>query len=268
VTTPQTPHEREPNWRPSNAMPLIEGTPVDGYIGHPTDWDVYRLDAEKRMIATVVVSGVPDVDIQLDHIDQGGGVIKSLNQQPTGGSERFMLLPVGPQPAFIRVSSKDYGFNTDAGYGISVSMEDASDREIEPNDEFAQSGRVMLPAGTPYKATIHPRGDTDCFAFRVTAPSLADMRLMSVRVKGIEGMRLTAELLDSDQSLITKKTGIRPGNERPIKHEFAPGRYVLRIREDTGQVGNGEAAYSVEVRDLGLVPNEEPAALEPAEAAP
>jgi len=253
VSTPTTPHEREPNWRPSNAMPLLPDQPVDGYIGHPTDWDVFRLDATERMIATVVVSGVPDVDVQLEHLDHAGTVLKTQNGAGVGGTERFMLLPVGPQPAFVRVSSRDYGFNVDAGYGISVSMEDASDREIEPNDEFHQAGRVMLPPGKPYKATIHPRGDSDYFAFKVTAPALEDARLMSIRIKGVEGMRLTAELLDSDQTLIARKAGIRPGNERPIKHEFTPGRYVLRVREDTGQVGNGETPYTVQIRDLGLV---------------
>jgi hypothetical protein len=250
---PSTPHEHEPNWRPSNATPLIAEQPVDGFLGHPTDWDVYRIDAESPMVATIVVSGVPGADLQLEHVDVGGGVLKTVNDAPMGGLERMTLLPVGPKPVYVRVSSKAYGYNVDYGYGISVSLEDARDREIEPNDDFAAAGRVVLPAGSKYKGHIHPRGDSDHFSFTVTAPTPDELRLMAIQITGIEGLRLAVDLFESDETPITRKGDIGAKNRRQIKHEFTPGRYIIRVREETGQIGNDTATYTIKVIDLGLV---------------
>ena len=250
---PTTPHEREPNWRPSNANPLIAEQPVDGFLGHPTDWDVYRIDAESPMVATLVVSGVPGVDLQLEHVDVGGGVLKTVNDAPVNGSERMTLLPVGPKAAYVRVSSKAYGYNVDFGYGISVALEDARDREIEPNDDFAAARRVVLTTGTKFKGHIHPRGDSDHFSFTVTAPTPDELRLMAIQITGIEGLRLSVDLFESDETPITRKGDIGADNRRQIKHEFTPGRYIIRVREETGQIGNDTATYTIKVIDLGLV---------------
>ena len=246
---PEVPHEREPNWRPSSAAKLVVGSPIDGFVGHATDWDTYRLDAQKPMIATVVVSGVPGVDLQLDQIDANGKVIRSLNELGAGAQETLPLISVGPQAAFVRVASKGFGYNAEQGYRVAVTMVEAGDREVEPNDDFAGAGRVVIPIGKTFSGHIHPRGDADHYSLDVSAKTPDETRILTIRVTGAAGLTLDAYLYDGEKALITKKTGITPKDTRTITHGFTPGRYYLRIRDESGQAANGNEAYTIEITE-------------------
>ncbi len=247
--TPLTAHESEPNWRPGSAHPLRADEPMDGYVGHPTDWDVFRIDADEPMIATVVTSGIPTVDLKLELIDHTRKVVRTINEMPSGSPETLPLIAVGPQPAFVRVSSKDGGFNVDRGYRIAVTLAEAGDREIEPNDEFRDAGRVTLPFGKPHKGFIHPRGDLDYYAINVTTETPDETRILTLRLTGAEGLTLDLALYDSERALITRKGGISGGKTRTITHSFAAGRYYVRVKEVSGQAGNGNDPYTVELAE-------------------
>ncbi|MFT7624323.1 MAG: hypothetical protein ACI9WU_003510, partial [Myxococcota bacterium] len=56
-------------------------------------------------------------------------------------------------------------------------------------------------------------------------------------------------LYDADEALITRKAGIRGGQTRTITHGFAPGRYTVRIKEESGRSANGTQPYSVELAE-------------------
>lgn len=246
---PETAHEREPNWRISDASVLTTESPVDGYLGHPTDWDMFRIDASEAMMATVVITGVPGVDVQMELIDGSRKVVGTVNEAPAGAPETYPLIPVGPQPAFLRVSSKDQAFNVEQGYRMALTLAEAGNREIEPNDDFAGGGRVVLPLDTPFKGFLHPRGDVDHFALDVTADTPDESRILTVRLTGVEGLTLALYLYDSDHALITKKGGIGAGDTRTITHGFTPGRYIIRVRDESGQAANGNDAYLLEVTE-------------------
>ena len=244
---PQTRHEREPNWRAGNATTLSVDEPTDGFIGHSTDWDVFKLEAPESMIATLVLSGVPGVDLKVELLD-GKRVANTVDEGAVGDGETMPLIPVGPGPAWIRLSSKSYTFNVEKSYRVLVTMEEAGNREVEPNDDLAAAERVVLKMATPIEGLIHPRGDVDHFTLDVKAPTLDETRILTIRLTGVDGLSLTAALFDEEKAMITKKSGIGPGI-KTITHGFTPGRYYIRIREDTGTASNATVPYTLEVTD-------------------
>ncbi len=250
VEQPEAAHEREPNWKTALAQPLTADRPTDGFVSHPTDWDVFRIDAEAASVATVVVTGIPGVDVQIERLDATGKAYGTVNEVGAGQPETFPLLSVGPEPAYVRVSSKDKSFSADKGYRISVSLVAAGDREMEPNDDAAQaSGRQALVVGPAYHANIHPKGDVDLFVVQITGSSPDETKILTLNLTGAEGLRLSVELLDGQQKLIAKKAGIAPGETRTLTHGFTPGRYFLRIKDETGQAANANAVYTVQIAE-------------------
>jgi hypothetical protein len=246
---PETPHESEPNWRPSQSNLLTPDNPMDGFIGHPTDWDVYRIESKTRMVATVVVSGIPGVDLELEHIDSMRKSRGIANEGTTAEPETYVLIPVGPAPAYVRVRSRQHSFNVDSGYRIAVTLEDASDREIEPNNSFSGGDRVVLGLGKPFRGHIHPRADSDYYAFDVTASTPDESRILNIKLTGVSGLTLRVELFDSQQQLITQRNGVRSGQTKTLTHSFTPGRYYVRVREETGQSANGKETYTVTITE-------------------
>ena len=249
VEVPQSDREKEPNWRPADSAPLLPDHPVDGFIGHPTDWDVFRIDSETPRVATVVVSGVAGVDLELEHIDSARKVVSTVNELGEGGQETLSAIQVGPQPAFVRVRSRSFGYNVERGYRIAVTLSDGGDQEVEPNNALADAGKVHLPIGKPFTGHIHPRGDIDHFALDVTTPTTDETRILTVRLTGVEGLRLGLFLFDADGALIAKKTGGPAGGIRTLTHGFEAGRYVIRVVEETGQAANATLPYTLEISE-------------------
>ncbi|MEC8024661.1 MAG: hypothetical protein VX223_12050 [Myxococcota bacterium] len=246
VDMPQSPHEAEPNWSPALSSLLETDTPINGYIGHPTDWDTFRLESRSPVMATIVTTGVPNVDLKLELIDQRKTVIRTIDDGPQGSPETLGLVPVGPDTAYVRVSSKKHTFNIDAGYRIAVTTTEIGNQELEPNDDLTQGRRTPLREGVDFEGYVHPRGDIDVFAFDITAPEGdAVEKTMSIYLRGVVGLNLGMELLDAKGELITRKRGIGPQTERNITHSFTPGRYYVRIKELTSSASNTEEPYLI-----------------------
>ena len=247
VEPPQEGRELEPNWRPANATPIGDAASVEGVIGHPTDWDTYRIDALDPMVATVTVSGLEGVDLRLELIDSNHKVVSEINEGGLGATETIPLIPVGPQPTYVRVSSRDYTFDVDKAYRVEVTMTEAGDRELEPNDSFKEASRVTLEKDRPYSGLIHPRGDLDYFVIQVRPPDDEEQetRTLSVRLKAPEDVSMTVLLYDGDRALITRKAGISGGETRSITHAFSPGRYYVAVRADTPHAANSESGYQI-----------------------
>ncbi|MFT5435247.1 MAG: hypothetical protein ACI9OJ_005964 [Myxococcota bacterium] len=241
--------EREPNWRPQNSTPLTVETPMDGFMAHPTDWDTFRLDAQDPMVATVVVTGVEGVDLRLEHIDSSHKSVVKVNEGGVGAPETLPLVGVGPQPSYVRVTSKDHTFNVDTPYRISVTMVDARGQELEPNDRVEDAGRVTLRIGEPIKALVHPRGDLDYFALDASSMSPGDKRVYKLSLTGVDGMTLAMHIYDRDKALITRKTSIGGGETKTITHGFSPGRYFVSVRADAPDSASADEKYTLELSE-------------------
>jgi hypothetical protein len=244
-----TPRESEPNWSPGLSALLEPDQAVDGFIGHPTDWDTFRLESQTPVMATVVMSGIPNVDLKLELIDQAKTIIRTIDDAVVGGPETLSLIAVGPETMYVRVSSKKHTFNTENGYRIVASMTEVGDRELEPNDDIPQSRRAPLRKGVDIDGYIHPRGDVDVYAFDVRTLPDEEQKRMSVYLRGVVGLSLSMELLDSSGVLITRKRGISAQAERQITHSFTPGRYYVRVREVSSASSNVDESYLIRFDD-------------------
>ena len=244
--------ESEPNWRPANASRVPPNAEMRGFISHPTDWDVFRFESLEPMQATITVTGVPDVDLQVEAI-VGSRVTMTVNDAPTGAPETLPLVQVGPEPAFIRVTSRLNTYNADKPYLVTSSFTAAGLGEVEPNGDFAEVTGTTLRAGQALDGHIHPRADLDVYAFDVTGES-GTLSPLSLELSGVPGMSLALQLYDHKKSMITKKTGITLEAPGGITHDFAPGRYYVRVREETGQNASADHAYTIRLGQPSVTP--------------
>lgn len=244
--------ESEPNWRPQNASRVPPNAEMRGFISHPTDWDVFRFESLEPMQATITVTGVPDVDLQVEAI-VGSRVTLTINDAPTGAPETLPLVQVGPEPAFIRVTSRSNTYNAEKSYLVTSSFTAAGLGELEPNGDFAEVTGATLRAGQALDGHIHPRADLDVYAFDVTGEP-GTLTPLSLELSGVPGMSLALQLYDEKKSLITKKTGITLEAPGGITHDFAPGRYYARVREETGQNASADHAYTIRLGQPSVTP--------------
>jgi hypothetical protein len=246
---PEGPHETEPNWRHSNATILTSEAPVAGYIGHPNDWDVFRIDSEDSKSAVLTVTGVPQVDLQIELLADKRTVTKQVNANGPGMNETMPAIPVGPLPAFVRLSSKDKSFNTGYAYQVSVQLTEAGSRESEPNNDYDSASHMPAELGKTIQGFITPQKDVDFYVFSVPR-SAAGAQLFSVELRGAAGLRLALRLYDSEHVLITQKRGIGVGERRQLKHEFSPGKYFLQVLDESGQAANDQAGYLLNITSI------------------
>ena len=161
-------HEIEPNWRLSHATALKAELPVAGHIGHPTDWDVFRIDSQETKTATVTVTGVPDVDLQIELITDRRTATTLVNENGVGQKESLAAFPVGPLPVYVRVSSKGHSFNTGEQYQISLELSIAGSREFEPNNSYETATSMSATPAKTIHGFINPQKDVDFYSFTVT----------------------------------------------------------------------------------------------------
>jgi len=192
-----------------------------------------------------VTSGIPNVDLKLELIDQDKTIIRTIDEAEVGSPETLGLVAVGPETMYIRVSSKNHSYNVDSGYRIAATMTEIGNRELEPNDDLKQGQRAPLREGVDIDGYIHPRGDVDVYAFDVRVPPDQTEKPMSVYLRGVVGLNLSMELLDASGALITRKRGVGAQAERHITHAFTPGRYYIRIRELSSSASNADESYIV-----------------------
>src|SRR5262249_29871121 len=90
--------EKEPNDQLASAQQLVAPAGVFGHIDKPRDIDLYKLTvagADKQTLQ-VQLSGVPEVDLALDVLDQTGARIVGVNDGKAGEPE---AIPAGtPTP--------------------------------------------------------------------------------------------------------------------------------------------------------------------------
>ena len=154
--------EREPNNDPASANRIAIGAGVKGFLGkrinaNEGDKDHYRVEGNGRRVVTVMVSGLPNIDVNLTvddtsgHstvIDEGGvGEGEALHRRVIDGP---VVVGVGQTPAKDQKLPVE---NVSDAYELSVIEERADAGEIEPNNMEADA--------TPLVPTYELRGYLD-----------------------------------------------------------------------------------------------------------
>ncbi len=248
VEPPADDREVEPNWKTGMATRLPQDRPTRGHLSHAFDWDVYRLDSPEAVTATTTVTGVPGVDVVLELIHDGR-VISTINEGAAGAPETLPLIRVGPEAAYVRVSSKDEGWSSEQSYTIAAEYSVVGTGELEPNNDFSDVQGSTIAVGQQLGGNVFPRGDVDLYAFEVRSEGVEGtppaLRSLTIEVEGVEELTLRLELLDAARTLITKQAGVTAQEPKSITHDFPPGRYFVRVREESGQGADAERGYTL-----------------------
>lgn len=99
--------ELEPNNRPDRANPIKPGDSVRGYLGGVKDHDLYKITADKGLLAGVV-SGIKGVDLVLEIIQRPGRKKdRVVDDEAQSAGERFNGLKIKKgSPVLLRVRRK------------------------------------------------------------------------------------------------------------------------------------------------------------------
>jgi serine/threonine-protein kinase len=187
--------ETEPNNKPDQANRLTRGQPMTGHIAGRIDEQVGDIDffkvpaAEKDGARTlsVTLSGIPNIDLELDVLDADGTPIARADAAPVGGDEVIPNLRINARAAYIAVHEAQVPGhfpleNTTDAYKLTADWHPTGEaEESEPDDEVSP---MTLRVGTPITGYLGAPGDID--AFRLAGGE----GKLHIDVTGIEGVDL------------------------------------------------------------------------------
>jgi serine/threonine-protein kinase len=166
---PPLTEEREPNDDVAHANRIAAGVPVTGYLGKrisPTqpDRDVFVVPApaSSRRVVTVSVTAIPNIDIALQLADGDGQHGANADENGVGEPETLhRRLVDGSLVVTVSESMHDKlpVENVSDPYTLTVTVEDPSAGEVEPDDIPADA--TPLPDGKQLTGYLDTRDDVD-----------------------------------------------------------------------------------------------------------
>ena len=172
ATRPNAPltTEREPNDDVATANRIAAGTPVTGYLGrrlakNAGDRDTYRVEfpTGSRRVVSVVVTGLPNIDVTLSVSETQGSHAIVINEGGVGEDEALhrrsidgpLIVTIGqaiPEGVTLPVE------NVSDPYTLTVT-EEQRDGETEPNGIEADANPLVL--GDQMRGYLDTRDDVD-----------------------------------------------------------------------------------------------------------
>lgn len=276
-----TTEEIEPNDGDDVATPLALGATVRGRIEPELDADHYRIDVLDAGALAIDLTAVDGVDLVLELEDAGGTLIAKSDRGPARTREGVPNAPVVPGHYVAVVRSKKIvvpvkkgakpkkGATVDAGvpsgpapvYEISARLAaPVANAEREPNDDRGTA--IDLIVGDTVTGFVGWSGDSD--VWKLSVEMLSEKNAIDVDVSAVEGVVLSAEILDGTGQPLAVRKGPRGGPLAlrglvPVVPEGAPPFHYLTIRGDRS---NPETAYQLRVTakvpgpDAELEPND------------
>jgi serine/threonine-protein kinase len=174
--------EIESNNEARDATRIAENVDVIGYIGKRAsktapDRDYFEIKyaspAEGRAM-TIVVKGVPNMDIEIALVDPRGKVLATRNEGGVGHSESIHGVRVRGE-VLVMVTQTDPGprlpvENVSDAYTLRVSTEPVHDGiETEPNESITDATSITV--GAPVQGFVDRRADIDTYRFDGAAGS-------------------------------------------------------------------------------------------------
>ena len=234
----------EPNDGTGIAAALHVDSAARGTIGWPGDEDIFAIDGLGEGIARVELDGVPGLTLAVAVLGADGKPIQEARASEPGGKA---LLPNAPLPEgarFLRVEAGKGESNADVPYSVLVSLRDGAGEEREPNDTREQATGSPLDVGFARRGFVSHSADLDFY--RLDLRALETGRILTMRLRAPEGVRLTAEISSDAGEALTSIGSVPAGEERTVTHFFNPGVYVVAVSSPDRSFSTG-APYSLSV---------------------
>ena len=166
--------ESEPNDSLQAANLLLENDPVQGFIGEPAageraDVDFFQMENHETgvQIASIEVTGVPDIDLVLKVYTENGAELVAVNSAGEGEAEVIPNLHFSERYLYLMireywVRNRPARSNTTDPYTLTLhTREPVHSEELEPNNRSTDALQVRdLEA---YRGLVGWKGDMDFY---------------------------------------------------------------------------------------------------------
>lgn len=267
--------EKEPNDQLAQAQPLTAPAGVQGKIDRPKDIDLFRLlvPAGDRQTLRAQVSGLPDLDLALDLLDQTGTRILGINDGKAGEPESISAITLSPGTYFLRVreapGKAPPRADAEHTYALTWQLRAVDPAaEQEPNDKTALA--TPLAIGQDLTGQLAWRRDEDYYKLALVVPvvdggaapagAAQPPQQIRVDVGGLDDVALTVQVLDSIGGKLIERRGGKgePVTLRNLGVKAGEPFYYVVVR---GSDRNLEGRYSLRVQPeqgLGAPSEQEP----------
>lgn len=227
IVRPATPRrsEKEPNNELDQATLIAPRTGVSGYLGrridkHIPDRDYYRVTgSQPGDMATVHVSALPNIDIEISIFDATGKLLSRVDEGGMDDPEWIRQVRItGPLYVMVTESMAAQARlpteNVSDAYTLEVTIEPTEPgRESEPNDVLGDALEATL--GQAMTGYLDRRSDIDVYRFSGQSGSY------TLAIEAAADLPLLWEL----------GTGV-PSGEQRASVELSPGAIIRIMRSD------------------------------------
>lgn len=254
--------EFEPNDEITRATDVPPNSYRDGFISPKGDVDYFRLVTDGPSIATLQVSGVDKVDLQLSVMKPvDGKPDETLLKANEGGSkEPEQLNSVSCNGVcFIRIeaaSKKVDGKwvkedeNGDQAYRLTATVvPDDGSVERESNNTTATATKLELDK--PVRGTVFPKKDVDYFSLDLSErPVKTALTATLTGVLKVDvGLYLHRVGEDGKLTLVQTSDGAKGDRPEVVRFAAEPGQYVFEVRDAKNREANFQDSYQLTVEE-------------------
>lgn len=246
--------EAEPNDHFTQASFLPSGGKVFGAIGSPGDVDVYKLALlREAAVMNLHLGGIRDVDFTLSIQDKDRQELKRYDETSLGGDEQALDIGLKRGEYYVVVANKNQkSANPAQDYVLTVGLEAADDRELEPNDRLISA--APLAANAMLKGHYFParnllaegedQAEEDWYRVVVDREGLF---LLNVDLSEVPKIDPVLEVYDANAYKIKEVDDNGPGQPESLRHFGlkGPAQLALRLRTKPARSGNVEVAYQL-----------------------
>jgi hypothetical protein len=253
--------EKEPNDSAEDAIGLLDGQKINGYLSVANDVDWYKIEVERPSILSAELSGLDRVDLQLyvvnpEKKDQNKNFeLCRVNSAKVNEEEILTNCALNPGTNYVRVEGawkkvddkwvRDFT-NLDETYSLTLNLrtdEGKEERESNNNPEKA----TIIKIGDTVRGTLHPVRDVDYYKL-----DLSDQdgpRNTVIDCTGIPKLDISISLMgpELDEKGKPKRIAVSSKGKQEaaeqIQKELMPGEYHIVVRGTPTDTSNTRDQY-------------------------
>ncbi len=256
--------EKEPDDSAAQAMPILDGQKMRGYLSAPDDIDYYRLEVERPSLLSAELTPPPRVDLRLSVVDpakkdqEKDFHLLRADEGKVAEPEVIVNCALQPGTHWLRVEGswkkvdgkwvRDF-FNLDETYSLAVNLRaDEGREEREPNDA---ARATPIKVGDSLRGNLHPRGDTDAFLLDLSGQD--GPRNTRVECTGIPKLDIALKLLGPEKDekgnpRVVASSARGKGEEKEeLSKELMPGEYLIVVSGSPSSESNAADQYVLTV---------------------
>jgi len=239
--------EREPNNKADEAIILLDGQKIRGYLSPPEDQDWYAIEVERPSLLSVELSALDRVDLKIYVVDpekkdqSKDFELAKIDHAKVNEEEKLTNCALKPGRNYVKVEGAwkkvddkwvKEAENLDETYSLTLNLRtDEGKEEREPNGKPDLATAIQM--GQTLRGTLHPARDADYYKLDLSGQ--AGPRDTTIECTGIPKVDIIISLLGPEQdekgqpkSMATSKKG-RGEQKEQIQKELMPGEYFIKV---------------------------------------